>query len=81
MRDRHVHDWVSVSSQTRDTGDRYHTKETTLILQRCTCKGFNTISIDGKWSNEELGILDSTVRDLMILLGEVKPNIPQPKNK
>jgi hypothetical protein len=80
FRRRHEHQWISVSAN--NSYVRHFTSaatgqpaqmEITLVLRRCRCGAHDTVELDGKWTREELGINDETVRDLMRLLNETQP--------
>lgn len=68
----HKHQWITTSSNVYTRSYLSGTKQViTLLLQRCTCSDHRTSELEGRWTREELGIDDKTVKDLLAMLNEI----------
>lgn len=70
FRRKHTHDWVSVARQ--DTQSDRYSPANTLVLQRCECGELCTMELDGTWTDEDLGIVETRVNDLRQVLAQTE---------
>lgn len=63
---RHNHKWIPVAVDNVEAQYR-HEVNATIILRRCECGGYDTLRLEGSWNEDNVGINEETIRDLLLI--------------
>lgn len=63
---RHDHKWIPVAIDHTESSGRYD-PDFTIILRRCECGGYDTLRLEGSWNEDNVGINEETIRDLLLI--------------
>jgi hypothetical protein len=66
MSRRHGHRWIPVAIDKVESGFR-NEPDSTIVLRRCECGGYDTLRLDGSWTEDNVGINEETIRDLLLI--------------